>query len=306
MKRGCLILFAGLLASVSMMVLADAPVVDLSQSDRTTQSADQNQGTEGNQDADVDSGSTQDTYSSSDQSLSLDQRVTKLQNQMDNLANMNLPGKIADLQQQLQQLQGQMQVEQHDLKTLDEQQRNFYQDLDQRLNDLKTLVEKGVPPSSSTTPPSDATDISTPTNTTDTSTSSGNDELKAYQAAFKFISSKEYDKAVDSLQNFLKKYPNGTYAVNAHYWLGEIYYLQTKKDQASQEFQTVINDYPTSSKVSDAMLKYGYILRDQGNSAAAQSEFKKIIKTYPSTSAARLAKLQLNPQLDMSSAADDS
>src|SRR3989338_8756052 len=146
MKRGFLIFFAGLLASVSMMVLADAPVVDLSQSDRTTQSADQNQGTEGNQDADVDSGSTQDTYSSSDQSLSLDQRVTKLQNQMDNLANMNLPGKIADLQQQLQQLQGQMQVEQHDLKTLDEQQRNFYQDLDQRLNDLKTLVENDNTP----------------------------------------------------------------------------------------------------------------------------------------------------------------
>ena len=69
--------------------------------------------------------------------LSEAQRLTRLEQQQNNLANMNLPQQIAHLQQELAQLRGEIQVQQHDLKMLSNQQRSFYQDLDQRLAKLK-------------------------------------------------------------------------------------------------------------------------------------------------------------------------
>src|SRR3990167_1943820 len=139
MKLKTVIAIISFTASVSS-ALADAPVVDLSQSNNTTNGGNQQQAV-----------TVPYTASSSDsstlqQSLSMDQRVAKLENQMNNLANMNVAAQIDQLQQQLQQLQGQLQVAQHDLKTLDEQQRNFYQDLDQRLNNLKALVDNDNTP----------------------------------------------------------------------------------------------------------------------------------------------------------------
>src|SRR3990167_6008537 len=145
MKLKTVIAIISFTASVSS-ALADAPVVDLSQSNNTTNGGNQQQAV-----------TVPYTASSSDsstlqQSLSMDQRVAKLENQINNLANMNVSSQIDQLQQQLQQLQGQLQVAQHDLKTLDEQQRNFYQDLDQRLNNLKALVDNdNTPVSNSTT-----------------------------------------------------------------------------------------------------------------------------------------------------------
>src|SRR5689334_13296337 len=51
--------------------------------------------------------------------LPMDQRVGRLENQMSNLVQMNLPQQMTQLQQTLQQLQGQIQEQQHTIKTLE-------------------------------------------------------------------------------------------------------------------------------------------------------------------------------------------
>ena len=72
--------------------------------------------------------------------LTLGQRIARLEQQVTNIINLNEMQKISSLQVQLQQLSGQVEVLQHNLKQLDSQQRSFYQDLDQRINQIKTLT----------------------------------------------------------------------------------------------------------------------------------------------------------------------
>ena len=80
---------------------------------------------------------------------------------------------------------------------------------------------------------------------------------------------------------------------NAHYWLGEINFLQKNYDAAEEEFKTVTAKYPKSKRVSDAMFKLALVHQNQGRDAQAKQELKQVMKRYPGTSAAQLAKLQL-------------
>ena len=45
-----------------------------------------------------------------------------------------------------------------------------------------------------------------------------------YDAAFDLIKSKDFDKASQAFNAFLRKYPNSQYSGNAQYWLGEDVY----------------------------------------------------------------------------------
>lgn len=217
------------------------------------------------------------------QPMSLEDEVTQLRQQMVNIIQMNYPARIDTLQQQVQQLQGQIEVQQHDLQMMQQQQKSFYQDLDQRLSQIKTNPANSDPTAETSATPNTSAANSVPPIT----------DQAAYQNAFVLLENKKFDQAEIFLKNYLKEYPNGQYAANAHYWLGEIYVLNDKTQLASQEFQTVINKYPQDQKVADAMLKLAFIHENTGKRAQARQELRKILKQYPGTSAAQLASMRL-------------
>lgn len=253
------------------------------------------------------------TDNSGTQNLPIDQRVTRLEQQMQNFTQMNLPQEISELQQEVAQLRGQLQMQEHDLKLLNEQQRSFYQDLDQRITQLKNLIANSSSDSSGQPPaplprvqpkkklkPAKAPKAQGQNDQSDQSDQSDQDsqgdEIKdanAYQAAFGYLSKKQYDKAHAGLVSYLKNYPDGSYRINAHYWLGEIYLLQKQPQQAQSEFRYVIKHAPHDSKVPDAKLKLGLIAAAQGHTQQAESTFKAIKKLYPNSTAAQLATIQL-------------
>lgn len=71
--------------------------------------------------------------------LTVTHRLARLEQQLNNIINMNLPQQISDLQQRLAQVRGQLQVQERNLELLNNQQRSFYRDLDQRITQLKNL-----------------------------------------------------------------------------------------------------------------------------------------------------------------------
>ena len=121
----------------------------------------------------------------------------------------------------------------------------------------------------------------------------GQEELNIYQTAYDLIKAKKYDAAIATLQKMLSKYPSGQFAANAHYWLGELYGLQSKNAEAAVEFAKVVKNYPDSPKVSDAQLKLGMIYAAEFKWAEAKSTFRKVITHYPGSTPARLATQQL-------------
>jgi len=219
-------------------------------------------------------------------SMSLDQRVAVLERQVGAMNQINLMNQLNDLQQQMQELQGQVEQLSHSLQTLQTQNTSQYSDLDQR---LKKLEGPGI--SASTTPPAAA--ASTAVATPAAKPISSADEETAYESAYEKVKGGKYNEAIASLSQFLTQYPQGTYAPNAHYWLGQMYLLKGDGQSAAKEFTTVISQYPQNQKIKDANLKLGFAYLLQNKNAQAKAQFRKVMKAYPGTSTAQLAEARL-------------
>lgn len=226
--------------------------------------------------------------------LSMDQRVTKLEGQMDNLNHQNLSGKVDDLQQRMQTISGKLEEQEHQIEQLSNQSKSFYQDLNQRLDKGKPVGDKAVPSVANTTTAVKTVTPAVATKKTQADSDVASlQEQQLYQTAIDLLPDKKYDESAQKLHTYVTKYPKGAYVSNAHYWLGEIAFLQKKYDQAEKEFQVVVTKYPTSKKVADALLKVALVHEAQGKHEQARNELKQVTQKYPNTTAAQLAKQQL-------------
>jgi tol-pal system protein YbgF len=256
--------------------------------------------------------------------IGMDQRLKRLEQQVNNMQGGEGTARIDSLQDQIQALRGQVEQLTHQLQLMQSQQKTMYTDLDKRLSQAGDKPSKKI--SAGVTDTSSANDDAAATSTTpaakiatakqtvkatagvdstklaaDTSTAKKSaadqpnvaEEQQIYQTAYNLIKAKKYNDAVEALQGMLKKYPSGQFASNAHYWLGELYGLMGKNDLALNEFGTVVETYPESPRVSDAQLKVGLIYSAQSKWSDAKSSFKKVINHYPGTASARVASEQL-------------
>lgn len=195
-----------------------------------------------------------------------------------------LLAKINDMQQELQTLQGRLEVQAHDIQLLRQQQRAFYQDLDQRL--VKLQKSNGVavvqPQAPAIVAPVAKTAIETPAN-----------DVSAYESAYGLVRDKKYDAATEAMQQFINQYPQSQYTANAHYWLGELYLRNSQLDLAEREFSVVMQQYPNSNKAGAAQLKLGFIHYDRGEWQQARKLLAQVEANYPGTAISRLAKIRL-------------
>lgn len=264
-------------------------------------------------------------------SLTLDQRMSRVEQQMTNLQQTDASSKLGSLRNEVQSLRGQVEELTHQIQQMQSQQRSMYSDLDKRISkqpaapvpateteDTSAISTKTPPKKTSSLkkpkailtaatipagdePAAEDKAVVTPkpavaatvAPNTVASANAEQEELQMYQSAYDLIKDSKFDQAIAVLQNMLKKYPTGQSAANAHYWLGELYGLQKKREQAAVEFSTVVTNYPNSPKVSDAQVKLGMIYAAQFKWPEAKSTFKKVISHYPGTTSARLAAQQL-------------
>ena len=231
------------------------------------------------------------------QRASLADRVAVLeQGAANNQANVDLLNQVTQLKSEVQALRAQIE----DLQQVGEQakqtSRSQYRDLDGRLNRL----EGGGAPAASgsgpvaepatTPPPAAAVREAAPAIHGDAGTlAQGADERGAYDAAFDALKAGRYDQSAQRFQAFLARFPNGVYAPNALYWLGESYYVTQNYQLALQQFQTLLDRYPTHDKTPGAMLKVGLSQVGLKQLDAAERTLAAVVSSYPGTDAARTA-----------------
>jgi tol-pal system protein YbgF len=229
-------------------------------------------------------------------------RVSRLEQQVQNLEANGSSAKVEALQNEVQMLRGQVEDLNHQLQQMQNQQKSMYTDLDKRMSAPTVTTSVPTPPASAVAnekpksiwgKPKTTTAVVTTTATKTIPEPNVAEEQQIYQTAYDFIKAKKYNEAITALQGMLKKYPAGQFAANAHYWLGELYGLLNKNEQSATEFSTVVKNYTDSPKVSDAQLKLGLIFAAQFKWIDAKSAFKKVINRYPGTATARLASEQL-------------
>lgn len=215
--------------------------------------------------------------------------------------NAVLLDKVQGLQQEIQELRGQLEVQAHDLKLLQQQQVAFYKDLDARLRSDPSKTAKNE----------QSTDLSIDPNATprkitgtadkpqiqpvinNTARTNPVDEQISYLAAYELVKNKKYDEALIAMQTFVAQHPQGGYTANAQYWLGELYMVKKNYPGAIEHFEVVLQQFPSSNKSAASLLKLGYALAASGKKQEAIIRLQQVMKNYPDTNTAQLAKVKL-------------
>jgi tol-pal system protein YbgF len=118
-------------------------------------------------------------------------------------------------------------------------------------------------------------------------------EREAYREAFDHLKERNYAAAKKAFGSMLVRYPQGQYADNACYWLGEIGYVTKDYPAAMTQFNRLIADFPLSPKLPSAMLKLGYVYSEQNDLEQAHRILKEVATRFPDTTEGRLAQGRL-------------
>jgi len=219
---------------------------------------------------------------------------------------VNMHDQVTSLQREVQQLRGDIEVQTHTLESLQKRQRDLYLDIDRRLHRMEAggVETQSRAPAATSAPEASAVAPGTTqavvpgVKTAETRESAAAlnpaEQRKAYDQALELLKEGRYTEASTAFQAFLKTYPGSSYADNAQYWLGEVYYVTRKFKPALTEFEKVLTQYPGSTKTADARLKMGYIYYEQNNWAEARKILGQVVKDSPGSTSARLAQERID------------
>lgn len=204
----------------------------------------------------------------------------------------NLSGlfyQIQQLQQEVMMLNGKVEEQAHELRSLKEQSLERYIDLDRRLAGGVSGVS---PPVSGVSGGANSPVVEAPVSGGSAPEQAG--EGEAYRSAYAMVRAQQFEGATVAFKQFLQDYPAGKYAPNAHYWLGELYLVVQPADLESsrQAFMLLLNQYPGNSKAPDAMYKLGKVYFMKGNREKAREYLDRVISQYgaSNSSAVKLSR----------------
>lgn len=245
--------------------------------------------------------------------LSLAERVSKLEVQAGasnaQATQLELLQRLNDLQTEVQQLRAASEQQSFELEQLKKRARDQYLDLDSRLQSLSGQVPSTgqAPPSSMSdapisepvtdsgafTPANSALPPNAPSIPAPVAVAAAANERADYDLAFDALKRGQYAEASKKFAGFLKVYPQGEFADNATYWLGESYYVTQKYPIALKTFQGLLASFPQSKKAPDALLKVGYCYYQLGDTAKATTTLKSVMERYPDQPVSKLAEGRL-------------
>lgn len=120
------------------------------------------------------------------------------------------------------------------------------------------------------------------------------EEERAYLGTFDLLKNGKYEEAIRGFRGMLDQWPQGRYADNGWYWMGEAQIVKRDYAGAANSFQSLVQGFPSSPKVADGLYKLGLAQIELKKPVDAKSALQRVIREYPSTNAANLAKQKLD------------
>jgi tol-pal system protein YbgF len=205
---------------------------------------------------------------------------------------LELLGMVETMQQEIAELRGMVEEQNHKVEMLETQQQQRYLDLDKRVSELYK-----APQGSKTTQLPNSALTSLPASQ---KAALPADDL--YASAMSSVKKKDFATALSQFDLLAKTYPKHALAANAYYWSGEVNLTDGNFDAAIKQFQTVIDGYPKHNKAADSHYKLAVALDRIGKTAKSKEVLNQVISQYKgvSDSAVRLAerylkRLEANP-----------
>ena len=209
-----------------------------------------------------------------DELKSLERRVERVEKRASaqNQLYYEAQDKIYNIQDQIAELNGKLDVLTYQINEVVERQRKLYKELSYVQDLYKEGIEEAI----------DDEVLS---------------ESDSYSYAINLATKdKKADEAINAFKSFLKAYPNSIYVPNAKYWLGQLYYNKKEYDLAYPLFLSLVNDYQNSSKRADALFKLAIIDKLKNNTSSFNKWYRMLLQEYPDSNISKLAKKYFSSQ----------
>lgn len=190
---------------------------------------------------------------------------------------LELLSMVEVMQQEIAELRGTVEEQNHTIEMLKKQQQERYLDLDRRMSELMKAPAqpKAVSNSGASVGVLPADDL--------------------YASAMAAIKQKDFASALTQLDTFANHYPQHALAANAFYWSGEVQLAEGNFEAAIKQFLFVVKNHPKHNKAPDSHYKLAVAYDRNGNTAKAKEVLKQVATQYKgvSDSVVRLAERYL-------------
>ena len=212
-----------------------------------------------------------------------------------NSAAGDLVMQLQSLQQEVMELRGIVEEQNHQIETLKQQSLDRYNDLDKRIGQPHANVAPAAAPLDSAPIDASATPVAPEAHTPAvivpapvptaaspaTMETAKPEEYEAYQIAYAKLKSQDFNGAIKGFNAFLTQYPNSSLAGNSYYWLGKSYLLVQPQDlNKAQVAFTKVGEHPQSNKVADALYELGKVYFLKGDKPRAKTLLQQVIDNY--------------------------
>ncbi|WP_288740217.1 tol-pal system protein YbgF [uncultured Rheinheimera sp.] len=226
-------------------------------------------------------------------------------------AQVAMQQQVSALLDEVSELRGITEMHSYKLEEILQQQRNIYQEIDRRMGTGAASGSTSATPTQPSTPatPAEQAPLGNPAavvnggesqtagptaDADDTVASSSPSESDAYESAVNLVlKDRAYDAAIPAFENFVRTYPDSSYAPNSYYWLGQLFFTKNELLKAKAQFERVVAQYPQSAKAADSLSKLGQLSEREGDTAAAKQFYQLLVSKYPQSKPAKAAKAKL-------------
>ncbi len=106
------------------------------------------------------------------------------------------------------------------------------------------------------------------------------------------LNDQNFTGAERALKSFIADHPKHGLTGNAHYWLGETYYVRKDFKRAAFTFADGYQRFPKSNKAPDNLLKLGMALGQLGQAKQACTAFRRLLTNFPNVGRTLKSRIQ--------------
>lgn len=199
--------------------------------------------------------------------------------------------RLGQMERSIRELTGKVEDLAYKLAKAEKDNEKFRNDIEFRLKEL----EQGR--TASRRAPADRTAPNTPPRRTDPGTDRSTDRstdrtagpvtlpdgapAEQYRFAIEMLRKAQYKAAASAFRQFIKRHPKHPLTGNAHYWLGEAFYVQGDFREAAILFADGFRNFPRHAKAPDTLLKLGMTMARLNKNQEACAALAELRRRFP-------------------------
>ncbi len=230
----------------------------------------------------------------------LEQRLTSIEAVVKGQGLIDLLDQIKQLNDELNNVKGQLEIATHNIEANQQRQRDLYTDIDGRMRKLESGVsaapmQPGMPGQPAATDAGQPAAGAPATNPAAPGTDAANasSEDGDFQAAQALSAAGKHREAFDAYEKFLQNYPNSQHAPFALYALGYSQFSLKNYKASIATQQKLIKQYPDHAKTPDAMFNLANSQIQLSDIDGAKKTLRALLAKYPQSNVAPNAKRRL-------------